>query len=143
MDDVADCLLSVAWKIFPLRGKPPACPETRADEIRSFLVDACHGAGMRAREWAAAHGAGTDADHRPFLRLAEVCADANLYLGMVSGTLVVDPERVHRRWAEIEALVHEARDLAGRVTEFLDGHAAALGALVASGDSGRGQGCRE
>ncbi|MEU3626788.1 hypothetical protein [Amycolatopsis coloradensis] len=124
MDDVADCLLSVAWKIFPLMGKPPGRPETRAEEIRSFLVDACHGAGMRAREWAAAHGTGTETDHRPFLRLAEVCADANLYLGMVSGVLVVDPERVHRRWAEIEALVHEARGLAESVTEFLDGRAA-------------------
>ncbi|WP_414938781.1 hypothetical protein [Amycolatopsis sp. cmx-11-51] len=134
MDDVADCLLSVAWKIFPLMGKPPARPETRAEEIRSFLVDACHGAGMRAREWAAAHGAGTDADHRPFLRLAEVCADANLYLDMVSGVLVMDPERVHRRWAEIETLVHEARGLAESVTEFLDAHE---GALAVSANSGQ------
>ena len=124
MDDVADCLLSVAWNIFPLMGKPPARPGNRAEEIRSFLVDACHDAGLRAREWAAEHGAGTEEDHRPFLRLAEVAADANLVLSMVSGTLVVDQERVRRRWTETEALVCEARDLAERVAEFLDSQAA-------------------
>ncbi|EME63361.1 hypothetical protein H074_05667 [Amycolatopsis decaplanina DSM 44594] len=115
MDDVADCLLSVAWNIFPLMGKPPSSPESRPEEIRSLLVDACHDAGMRAREWAAAHGAGTEEDRLPFLRLAEVGTDANLFLGMVSGTLVVDHERVRRRWAEIEALVHEAGELTGLI----------------------------
>lgn len=124
MDDVADCLLSVAWNIFPLMGKPPERPENRAEEIRGFLVDSCHDAGMRAREWAAVHGAGAEADHRPFLRLAEVAADTNLFLSMVSGTLVVDQERVHRRWSEIEGLIHEARHLAEGVTEFLDRPAA-------------------
>ncbi|HET6288390.1 MAG TPA: hypothetical protein VFG15_16800, partial [Amycolatopsis sp.] len=112
MDEVADCLLSVAWHIFPLMGRPPAGPGNRPEEIRTLLVDACHDAGMRAREWAAAHGAGTEDDRRPFLRLAEVGTDANLFLGMVSGTLVADHERVRRRWAEIEALVLEAGELA-------------------------------
>ncbi|OXM45786.1 hypothetical protein [Amycolatopsis alba] len=115
MDDVADCLLSVAWNIFPLMGKPPASPRSRPEEIRALLVDACHDAGMRAREWAAAHGAGTEEDRVHFLRLAEVGTDANLFLGMVSGTLVTDHERVRRRWAEIEALVEEAGELAGRI----------------------------
>ncbi|WP_233224164.1 hypothetical protein [Amycolatopsis sp. BJA-103] len=115
MDDVADCLLSVAWNIFPLMGKPPASPGDRPEEIRSFLVDTCHDAGLRAREWAAAHGAGTAADRRPFLRLAEIGADANLFLGMVSGTLVTDHERIRRRWTEIETLVGEARELAGEI----------------------------
>ncbi|MBB5857830.1 hypothetical protein ACFQ05_19665 [Amycolatopsis umgeniensis] len=115
MDDVADCLLSVAWNIFPLMGKPRASPGDRSEEIRSFLVDICHDAGLRAREWAAAHGAGTAADRHLFLRLAEVGADANLFLGMVSGTLVVDHERVRRRWTEIEALVREAHELAGLI----------------------------
>ncbi|WP_233611616.1 hypothetical protein [Amycolatopsis sp. WAC 01376] len=115
MDEVADCLLSVAWNIFPLMGKPPARPGNRPEEIRTLLVDACHEAGMRAREWAAAHGAGTEDDRRPFLRLAEVGTDANLFLGMVSGTLVADHERVRRRWAEIEALVVEVSELAEQV----------------------------
>ncbi|WET82762.1 hypothetical protein P3102_16885 [Amycolatopsis sp. QT-25] len=115
MDEVADCLLSVAWHIFPLMGRPPASPGDRPEEIRTLLVDACHDAGMRAREWAAAHGAGTEDDRRPFLRLAEVGTDANLFLGMVSGTLVADRERVRRRWAEIEALVREAGELAEQV----------------------------
>ncbi|MFI5560835.1 hypothetical protein ACIA2T_16295 [Amycolatopsis japonica] len=111
MDDVADCLLSVAWNIFPLMGKPPAIPGNRTEEIRTLLVDACHDAGMRARERAAAHGAGTEEERRPFLRLAELGTDANLFLGMVSGTLVADPERIRRRWAEIETLVLEAGEL--------------------------------
>ncbi|MFI9456659.1 hypothetical protein [Amycolatopsis sp. NPDC052450] len=115
MDEVADCLLSVAWNIFTLMGKPPARPGNRPEEIRTLLVDACHEAGMRAREWAAAHGAGTEDDRRPFLRLAEVGTDANLFLGMVSGTLVADHERVRRRWAAIEALVLEAGELAEQV----------------------------
>ncbi|MFJ8910191.1 hypothetical protein [Amycolatopsis sp. NPDC102389] len=113
MDEVADCLLSVAWNIFPLMGKPSARPGNRAEEIRTLLVDACHDAGLRAREWAAAHGAGTEETRRPFLRLAEIGTDANLFLGMVSGTLVADEERVRRRWAEIETLVLEAGELAG------------------------------
>ncbi|MGY6653297.1 hypothetical protein ACXIZN_14110 [Amycolatopsis sp. TRM77291] len=112
MDEVADCLLSVAWSIFPLMGKPPASPGDRPGEIRTLLVDACHDAGMRAREWAAEHGAGTEDDRRPFLRLAEVGTDANLLLGMVSGTLVADHERIRRRWAEIETLAAEAVELA-------------------------------
>ncbi|RSN61269.1 hypothetical protein DMH01_18795 [Amycolatopsis sp. WAC 04182] len=112
MDEVADCLLSVAWNIFPLMGKPPARPGNRPEEIRTLLVDACHDAGMRAREWAAEHGAGTEEDRRPFLRLAEVGTDANLLLGMVSGTLVPDHERVRRRWAEVETLAAEAGELA-------------------------------
>ncbi|AGM06215.1 hypothetical protein [Amycolatopsis keratiniphila] len=115
MDDVADCLLSVAWNIFPLMGKPPASPGNRTEEIRTLLVDACHDAGMRAREWAAAHGAGTEEERRPFLRLAEIGTDANLFLGMVSGTLVADPERIRRRWAEIETLVIEAGELAALI----------------------------
>ncbi|WP_037305463.1 hypothetical protein [Amycolatopsis orientalis] len=125
MDDVADCLLSVAWNLFPLMGRPPARPGNRPEEIRSFLVDACHDAGMRAREWAAARGAGSEQDRRPFLRLAEVAVDTDLFLSMVSGTLVADDERVRRRWAEIEVLVREACDLAGEVTEFLGRQTAA------------------
>ncbi|UMP05152.1 hypothetical protein [Amycolatopsis sp. EV170708-02-1] len=114
MDDVADCLLSVAWNIFPLMGKPPASPGNRTEEIRTLLVDACHDAGMRARE-RAAHGTGTDEERRPFLRLAEIGTDANLLLGMVSGTLVADSERIRRRWAEIETLVLEAGELAASI----------------------------
>ncbi|MFD5246266.1 hypothetical protein ACFWIW_17075 [Amycolatopsis sp. NPDC058340] len=115
MDDVADCLLSVAWNIFPLMGKPPANPGNRTEEIRTLLVDACHDAGMRARERAAAHGTGTEEERRPFLRLAEIGTDANLFLGMVSGTLLADPERIRRRWAEIETLVLEAGELAALI----------------------------
>ncbi|WIV54696.1 hypothetical protein [Amycolatopsis nalaikhensis] len=116
MDDAGCCLLSVAWNIAPLtEGRP----DSRRGAIRRSVESACRTAGLGAREWAARHGTGTEAQYRPFLQLADVAYEIATLLLLVDDFLVPDLEREHRRWAEIEDLLVRFTELADWTSAFL------------------------
>lgn len=120
VEDAGCCLLSVAWNIAP--GFPGADrPEDhdRADEIRAGLVATCQAVGKAARAWAITHGAGTEADYLPLLRLADAANEIDALLRLITGMLVPDTARDRRRWAEVDDLRARVRELSGQVTAFL------------------------
>jgi hypothetical protein len=116
MDDAGCCLLSVAWNIAPLLESPPA---SRQASMRATVEEVCRVAGLGARSWAVHHGAGTEAEYRPFLQLADVAYEIATLLLLVGDFLVPDLEREHRRWAEIEGLMSRLDELSGWTTSFL------------------------
>jgi hypothetical protein len=116
MDDAGCCLLSVAWNIAPLLQSPPA---SRQASLRVKVEETCRVTGLGARSWAAHHGAGTEAEYRPFLQLADVAYEIATLLLLVGDFLVPDLEREHRRWAEIEDLTTRLAELAGWTSAFL------------------------
>ncbi|WP_460443063.1 hypothetical protein [Amycolatopsis stemonae] len=116
MDDAGCCLLSVAWNVAPLtEGRP----DSRRERIRRAVVSVCRTAGHGARAWAVAHGPGTEAEYRPFLRLADVAYEIATLLLLVEDFLVPDLEREHRRWAEIEELTARLTELDEWTSAFL------------------------
>ncbi|WP_410614920.1 hypothetical protein [Amycolatopsis sp. lyj-109] len=124
MDDAGCCLLSVAWNVAPLAGGPPdgppdGPPGSRRGELRRTVEAVCRTAGRGAREWAARHGAGTEAEYRPFLQLADVAYEIATLLLLVEDFLVPDLGREHRRWAEIEELTTRLTELSEWTAAFL------------------------
>jgi hypothetical protein len=116
MDDAGCCLLSVAWNVAPLTEGRPA---SRRGELRRTVVSVCRTAGHGARDWAARHGAGTEAEYRPFLQLADVAYEIATLLQLVEDFLVPDLGREHRRWAEVEDLTTRLTELDGWTSAFL------------------------
>jgi hypothetical protein len=116
MDDAGCCLLSVAWNVAPLAEGQPG---SRRTTLRRTVVTVCQAAGHGARDWAARHGTGTEAEYRPFLQLADVAYEIATLLLLVEDFLVPDLEREHRRWAEIEQLTARLTELAGWTSAFL------------------------
>lgn len=120
MDDAGRCLLSVAWNIRSSFSRDaPNSVVDRQERIRENLRDVCRSAGHGACAWAGRHGPGTEADYLPFLRLADLAYEIDTLLALVGRSLVPDPEREARRWAEIDVLVTRADVLAEGTAVFL------------------------
>ncbi|MFI5614832.1 hypothetical protein [Amycolatopsis sp. NPDC051903] len=118
LEDAGRCLLSVAWNI--RTGVPRA--GARKEEIRARLQEVCRSLGHAA--CARAAGAGPAPDHVPFLRLADLAYEIDTLLLLVDTALAPDPDRDHRRWAEIEGLVAGVDALVNLTAEVLGGQLA-------------------